>query len=219
MHKYAIYDMDRTITRIGTFTPFLWFAAKRAPWRIPLLAPYFASLAGYPLKLLDRKALKTLGVYLILGPKARKARVEALVRDYCAHVLAHNIHPAIVERVRADKAQGYELVLATASPDFYAGAIGAALGFDHVLATVQARHGDGGIGHRIASANCYGPEKLRRIEEWLPVARGDCSVRFYSDHHSDAPVLEWADEAYAVNPNAKLRALAEKRGWTIMGRA
>lgn len=219
MQHYAIYDMDRTITRIGTFTPFLWFAAKRSPWRIPLLLAYFASLAGYPLKLLDRKALKTWGGLLILGRRPGKARVEALVRDYAAHVLARNVQPPSLARIDADKAEGQTLVLATASPDFYAEEIGAALGFDHVIATVQARHADGGIGHRIASANCYGPEKLRRIVEWLPVARGDCAVRFYSDHHSDAPVFEWADEAVAVNPNAKLRALAKQRGWAIMGGA
>lgn len=219
MHSYAIYDMDRTITRIGTFTPFLWFAAKRQAWRIPLLLAYFLALPGYPLGLLDRKALKTWGAWLILGSRPDKAWVEALAADYSAHVLRRNFDPATLARIAADKAEGCTLVLATASPDFYAEVIGTALGFDHVIATVQARHPDGGIGHRIASANCYGPEKLRRVEQWLPVARGDCTVRFYSDHHSDAPVFEWADQAIAVNPNAKLRTLAEQRGWTIMGEA
>jgi len=40
-------------------------------------------------------------------------------------------------------------------------------------------------------------------------------VRFYSDHASDAPVFEWADEAVAVNPHDKLRRLAATRGWAI----
>jgi phosphoserine phosphatase len=40
-------------------------------------------------------------------------------------------------------------------------------------------------------------------------------VRFYSDHVSDRPAFEWSDEPVAVNPHAKLRRLAEQRGWTI----
>jgi phosphoserine phosphatase len=40
-------------------------------------------------------------------------------------------------------------------------------------------------------------------------------VRFYSDHASDAPVFEWADEPVAVNPHAKLAKLAATRGWTV----
>jgi phosphoserine phosphatase len=40
-------------------------------------------------------------------------------------------------------------------------------------------------------------------------------VRFYSDHVSDRPVFEWADEAVAVNPDAKLRRLAAERGWAV----
>jgi phosphoserine phosphatase len=40
-------------------------------------------------------------------------------------------------------------------------------------------------------------------------------VRFYSDHISDRPAFECADEPVAVNPHGKLRRLAEERGWPI----
>jgi phosphoserine phosphatase len=40
-------------------------------------------------------------------------------------------------------------------------------------------------------------------------------VRFYSDHVSDRPAFEWADEPVAVNPHGTLRLLAEERGWAI----
>jgi phosphoserine phosphatase len=54
------------------------------------------------------------------------------------------------------------------------------------------------------------------VEDWLDksgLKRGH--VRFYSDHASDAPAFEWADEAVAVNPHARLRKLAGERGWAI----
>jgi phosphoserine phosphatase len=59
---------------------------------------------------------------------------------------------------------------------------------------------------------------MRMISDWveksgLTGAHGH--VRFYSDHVSDAPAFEWADEPVAVNPHGKLRSLAQERGWAI----
>jgi len=38
MSDLAVYDMDRTVTRSATYTPFLLHCAlRRAPWRLLLL--------------------------------------------------------------------------------------------------------------------------------------------------------------------------------------
>jgi len=57
------------------------------------------------------------------------------------------------------------------------------------------------------------------IEAWMGLEgldRAECHIRFYSDHISDVPVLEWADEAIAANPHGGLRAEAKTRGWAIV---
>src|SRR3546814_8948867 len=51
------------------------------------------------------------------------------------------------------------------------------------------------------------------------IERENAQIRFYSDHVSDAPVMEWADEPFAVNPHGKLRKLAGERGWHIIDRS
>lgn len=48
------------------------------------------------------------------------------------------------------------------------------------------------------------------------LTRSDLRIRFYSDHVSDAPVLEWADEPFAVNAHGPLRKLAAAKGWTVL---
>ena len=56
------------------------------------------------------------------------------------------------------------------------------------------------------------------VEAWLAasgLARDACHVRFYSDHVSDAPVFDWADEAIPVNVHAQLATLAWERGWRV----
>jgi phosphoserine phosphatase len=54
------------------------------------------------------------------------------------------------------------------------------------------------------------------IREWLAqrnLAREALYIRAYSDHVSDAPMLEFADEAWATNPHPPLARLAAQRGW------
>ena len=67
--------------------------------------------------------------------------------------------------------------------------------------------------NRISGENCYELGKLRMILARLD-GRPD-ELIFTSDHPSDLPVLEWADQAIAANPNDELRAVARLRGWQI----
>ena len=74
MVELAIYDMDRTITRSGTYTPWLMFWAwRRAPWRLLLLP--FALLAGlgYAAGLVTRKRLKEINQSLLMGRRVTLA--------------------------------------------------------------------------------------------------------------------------------------------------
>ena len=41
-----------------------------------------------------------------------------------------------------------------------------------------------------------------------------CSA--YSDSHTDLPFLEAVGHPFAVNPDRKLRRLAEGRGWPVL---
>jgi phosphoserine phosphatase len=110
-------------------------------------------------------------------------------------------------------------VLATASYRLYAAAIGKRLGFDDIVATNTLIGLDARVSARIDGENCYGPAKLRMILAWMAaegLKREEVRVRFYSDHASDAPAFEWADDAFAVNAHAELRALARERGWPIL---
>ena len=121
-------------------------------------------------------------------------------------------------RIAADRAAGYRVVLATACYDFYVRPIARALGIDDVIATPSTVEGDRLVA-RIAGENCYADAKLRMIEAWMAeegIAREDAHVRFYSDHVSDAPTLDWADEPFAVNPHAALATLASEKGWPIL---
>jgi HAD superfamily hydrolase (TIGR01490 family) len=215
----AVYDMDRTVTKRATYTPFLLHcAAKRAPWRLLLLPVVVLSMLAYVLRLIDRARLKEINHRLLLGGKIHPRDLQPLVESFADKQVATNIRPGARRAIARDKAEGRRLVLATASYRLYSDAIARRLGFDDVIGTGSVTGLDAHVHAKIAGENCYGPAKLRMIADWvessgLKGAHGH--VRFYSDHVSDQPAFEWADEPVAVNPHGRLRRLAEQRGWQI----
>ena len=211
----AIYDMDRTVTRRATYTPFLIHCAlRRAPWRLLLLPLVVASMLAYVAKLIDRGRLKEINHRLLLGHNRHPSELKPLVESFASTTLAGNVRPGAREAIARDKAEGRRVVMATASYRFYAREIAAQLGFDDCIGTNSILGLDEEVHAKIDGENCYGPAKMRMIADWLAksgLTRGH--VRFYSDHASDAPVFEWADEAVAVNPHDRLKRLATTRGW------
>ncbi len=219
MSDLAIYDMDRTVTRRATYTPFLLHCAlHRAPWRLLFLPLVLASMLAYVIRLIDRGKLKEINHRLLLGGKLHPRDLGPLVESFAEKQLATNIRPGARRALARDKKEGRRVILATASYRLYADAIAGRLGFDDVIGTGSIIGLDERVHAKIAGENCYGPAKLRMIADWveksgLKDARGH--VRFYSDHVSDQPAFEWADEPVAVNPHGRLRRLSEQRGWAV----
>ena len=219
MSDLAVYDMDRTVTRRATYTPFLIHCAlRRAPWRLLFLPIVVLSMLAYVLRLIDRGRLKEINHHLLLGRRIHPRELRPLVETFADKQIATNIRPGARAAIARDKAEGRRLILATASYRLYADEIAHRLGFDDVIGTGSIIGLDERVHAKIAGENCYGPAKLRMIDEWVEAsglkgAHGH--VRFYSDHVSDRPAFEWSDEPVAVNPHDKLRRLADERGWPI----
>jgi HAD superfamily hydrolase (TIGR01490 family) len=219
MSDLAIYDLDRTLTRRATYTPFLLHCAlRRAPWRLLLLPLVLASMLLYLVRVIDRGRLKEVNHRLLLGRWIHPKDLKPLVDSFADATVAGNVRPGARLAIARDKAEGRRLVLATASYRLYADAIAERLGFDDVVGTGSVIGLDERIRSRIAGENAYGEAKLRMIAEWVEksgLTGRHGHVRFYSDHASDEPTFEWADEPVAVNPHARLARLAIRRGWPI----
>ena len=217
MQHLAIYDMDKTITRAPTWTPFLIHAARvRAPWRLALLPAAAVAGLGYALKLIDRARLKEITQRMMLGRALPPVEMQAVAEGFADGIAATGVLEKARARIAADRAEGYRIVMATASHGYYAAAIAARLGIDDVVATDAKRDAQGHVLPKLEGENCYGAAKLRMVQNWLShqgIKRDEARVRAYSDHVSDAPLLDWADEAFAVNAHGPLAELAKARGW------
>lgn len=218
--RIAIYDMDRTITRRGTYAAFLaHMALATAPWRLIFLPMVPLVMLAYVMRLIDRGRAKELNQALMMGRRVSRQAIHHHVERYADKVVARNIRAGALEQIAADRASGARLVMASASYRLYVEPIARRLGFDHVIATNHMTQGSDYLRARIAGENCYDAQKLIMIEAWMAstgIDRAAAHIRAYSDHVSDAPLLSFADEGIAANPHRPLRQLAAERGWQVV---
>ena len=214
--RVAIYDLDRTVLRTPTFTLFLlWAAWREAPWRLLLLPALAALMIGHALRLYGRDRFKPAAIRLTLGKSIAPARAEALAAAFATWRVPRDVPPGAAACIARDRAEGYRLLMATAAPEFYAGAIADALGFDAIVASRHHRDDAGNWLPLLDGTNCYGEEKARRVGDWLAANApgGTAHIRAYSDHVSDAPTFALAGEAWLVGRGGKYARLAAKHGW------
>ncbi|MDP2786817.1 MAG: HAD family hydrolase [Pseudomonadota bacterium] len=154
-----------------------------------------------------------------LKPLSRhpRAQLDVWHADFMARKIVPMIAagtPALLEKHRADTC-----VIVTATNSFVTAPIAAHLGVPHLIAT-EPEHFDGEFTGRPHGLPSFKEGKVRRLHEWL-AARGqgldDFSESwFYSDSLNDLPLLEIVTHPVAVDPDATLRAHAERLGWPVI---
>jgi HAD superfamily hydrolase (TIGR01490 family) len=209
----VIFDLDRTITTIGTFAPFLiYYALRHNPFRILSSPLIIVFMVAYKLGLLGRKRLKTIMFSLLLG-HPKKEELDKTCNNYFDHLLRKRIHLDALFAIRAWRMNGAKLVLATASYDWMANIFARRLKFDQTIATKSIEK-NGHILPGIDGENCYGNDKLKMVTDVLGpfnyIRDTGREIWFYTDHHSDIPLLELCTHPVAVNPTRKLEEWANK---------
>ncbi len=150
--------------------------------------------------------------------KGRDASMQAQAL-FMQQVIAPQIMPQALALVDRHQRAGDRLVLVTATNEFVAAPIAQAFGFDVLLAVQLQRGSDGWYTGEIDGTPTFREGKVQRVEAWLKsqsIARSEARVTFYSDSMNDLPLLEWSDDPVATNPDDRLRAIAQTRGWRIL---
>lgn len=217
--QISIFDLDRTITKHGTWSPFLLFAARRySPWRLALVPFVLFQMGRYKLGLMNRPGLKQRMQGTLLGARIARDDIRDLASAFADKLMAIGIYAPAIDAIKAEQRAGRHVVIATAAHAYYAQAIAERLGVADVVATRAIWDADL-LTPRLAGSNCYGEDKRRMIEDYLArkgLIRSQIHVRFYSDDMSDLPTFNWSDEPIAVNPSRKLLWHAMRSGWTVI---
>jgi HAD superfamily hydrolase (TIGR01490 family) len=149
------------------------------------------------------------------GLQASTLAHQAFMRD----VIIPAIRPEATALVQRHRAQGDRLLIVTATNEFVTAPIAQAFGIDTLIAVQLERDRNGELTGRIAGTPSFGPGKVVRLQQWLDeqgLTWEGIRSTFYSDSINDLPLLEKVNHPVATNPDARLRAVAQQRGWPIL---
>jgi phosphatidylglycerophosphatase C len=206
----AIFDLDGTLTKKDTYLPFLFSCMKEVGLRIgpASLIPFLSVL--YCFGIITNARLKEAFLRSVLSGVTLE-RLKPIVEKYVAALMEICLNQPLVEIVQKHLKRGDRVILVTASFDLYVETVAERLGISDVVCT-RAEVLGGIVTGRLCGENCYGPEKVKRLETLLGPVDWRSAI-FYTDHYSDLPLLKKVSRAYLVNPGHKTRALLKGYGF------
>ncbi|MEW5248333.1 HAD family hydrolase [Microbulbifer sp. 2201CG32-9] len=154
-----------------------------------------------------------------LEPLAQLSRsqLDNLHREFMNEVISEIWLPGAEALIGRHRRQGRHIMIITATNRFVAEPIATRLGVDTLLATEPELVEDRYTG-RVVGEPCYQAGKVARLHRWL-AENPEFSAEekwFYSDSINDLPLLEQVENPVAVDPDARLKEEALKRGWPVI---
>jgi len=194
----AAFDFDETLTTRDTVIPFL----RRFSSPVAVAAGFARrpTRTGRAIVRRSRSLAREIATETVFAGR----RHDEVVRHAHAHaerIIGHWLRTDTVDRLRWHVAQGHEVVIVSASYHDYLVPVGRHLGATEVLAT-RLDVSDGVCTGTLDGPNCRGPEKVRRLDDWLTAAgrhRDDVELWTYGDSPGDREMLAWADQAVWVH--------------------
>ena len=214
--KLALFDLDHTL--IPMDSDFEWGQfTVRLGWRDE------GSFSQANQVFYDQYKAGTLDIAEYIRFATAAIREHGMSKSVAAHaqymneVVQKNIQNQALELVRKHRAAGDEVVIVTATNEFVTRPIAEAFGVTELIAIELERDASGLPTGEIKGVPSFREGKVARVEQWL-AQRGAtwdsvAQSTFYSDSINDLPLLEKVTHPVATNPDDRLRAVAEARGW------
>ncbi|HHH30409.1 MAG TPA: HAD-IB family hydrolase [Polyangiaceae bacterium] len=206
--------MDRTLVRRDTAS--LWMRFQRdsgeAGFRDAVRVAWWLLQYSFGVVDVQRVAEQALADYRGESERRMEERCRIWFRDY---VVPH-VADAGRRMVRFHQDRGDEVAIVTSATRFAAEPLAEALGIERIAYTPLEVDERGCFTGRVDGSLCYGAEKVRYAEQLLEQTTTSLDEAvFYSDSITDLPLLERVAEPVVVNPDARLRRVARRRGWRI----
>jgi HAD superfamily hydrolase (TIGR01490 family) len=113
--------------------------------------------------------------------------------------------------------KGHTILLASATNELIVKPIAQRLDINNVIGT-KVEFKDKKCTGEFIPPSALGVGKLKLVEIWMQAHQYDdfSGVTFYSDSINDLPLMESVEFPKAVNPDIKLEAISNERGWEVI---
>jgi HAD superfamily hydrolase (TIGR01490 family) len=143
-------------------------------------------------------------------------QVIALRADYLAQIIIPGLLPKALACIADYRRKGFFTLIISATNEFIVEPIAILHGVDHFLGC-RLEFIDGRYTGEMVGVPTYRDGKVEALQNWLTERHATAeTIHFYSDSINDLPLLELADAAFAVDPDQKLRVIAEAHNWPVI---
>lgn len=187
MKRLAVFDFDGTLTEKDSFLAFIRYYKGTLPFYSGMLqlSPW---LLAYKLKLYPNwKAKEKVLTYFFAHTAEENFREKG--RRFAIELIPKMLRPKAKEALQKHKEAGDRIVVVSASAEPWLEAWCEAEGIELVATGLECREGK--ITGKLKGKNCYGPEKVERLKQYLPL-ENYCQVHVYGDSAGDKELLELA---------------------------
>lgn len=209
----ALFDLDHTLLDGDTNSLWLDFLVENGHLPRKMLDLQSDFMQRYAAEALD--IVDYLAFHLRLLAERPLNDWQPVRDEFIAVQIVPRLSAQAFEVIAAHRTRGDRMAIITATHSFLSTPIGQAFGIPVIAPRPEIRAGH--VTGRIDGSISFREEKLVCLAQWM-ADEGLVSVGnhyFYSDSINDLPLLEAVSHPQAVNPDARLQALAQVRGWPI----
>jgi len=211
----AFFDMDYTLVDANTAALYVKFLRREGLTSRRDVARTLWWSLRYRLGRLDLRQVVERIVADVAGDPEQETRDRCV--GWYQQDVKRFVSPAGRAAVERHRALGHTLVLLTGNSPYISGPLAADLGFDHILCTKLEVDSDGNFTGKLVPPFAYGEGKVELAEALAAEHDLDLSKSsFYTDSHSDMPMLLRVGEPIVVNPDPRLARQATRRGWLVL---
>lgn len=210
--KLALFDLDHTL--LDGDTNILWIdhLAQRGLVTPDTIARQQHYMALYAREQLNMAEYLDFHIGVLRG--RRISDWQPVVEHFVHSQLMPRLAPDALATLSAHRAAGHRLALVTATHSVLVGVLGQVLDIHTISSELEIL--DDHVTGRTVGPPSFREHKIARVQDWLGLPLASETIvesHFYSDSANDIPLLQAVSHPVAVNADAKLRALAEQRGW------
>jgi HAD superfamily hydrolase (TIGR01490 family) len=220
--RVAIFDFDGTLYKKETFKLLMGYLKKHPIYHSRYMRFFrwvFPRFIAYKMRFYPEVRMKerSMQYYISVLDDLSKAELEQYFQGATVE-MEKDFNPLVVSKLEKHVNNDVHVMLVSGAYSIFieAAISGLPLTFDTVIGS-EIPFNEQRIDRNQSISHINGIRKNNAIDEALVGKNIDWENSFaYADSYSDLPVLELVGNPVAVQPDSKLKQIAQKRGWEII---
>lgn len=204
MRKIILYDFDGTLTLEDTTKFLLFELVKLRP--IKLFSFIFVMLGvTYIRKSENFQSVKNKAIGQLISGYSEE-QLKPAMRNFYKRVKVI-LRPEVMDSLQKNLDLKNEVIIVSASPEFILNDFFSQLEVQIIGTRFHIE--DNKFTGTLKGQNCYGNEKVKRLNEWSKINKKNFIFEAWSDHESDIPMMNLAKNQFWIVDKKKLETISK----------